>query len=236
MASSRLEHLCRFYCLLGTLERKLGGARRLRDCSGPMLWPTRGIYFFHEPGEARTTSGTGSRIVRVGTHALKTGSRARLWDRLKQHRGSVRSGGGNHRGSIFRLIVGTALVKSEGLKCPTWDTCRGGVPRKIRERELKLEQAVSNVIGAMPFLWLAIEDEAGPASLRGYIERNSIALLSNHGKKAIDPPSRAWLGHHCDRGKVRAAGLWNSNHVDERYDPTFIDTLAGLIEQAGSHN
>ena len=132
--------------------------------------------------------------------------------------------------------MGTALVERGGLECPTWDTCRGGVPREIRERELDLEQAVSNVIGAMPFLWLAIEDEAGPDSLRGYIERNSIALLSNHGKVAIDPPSRAWLGRHCDREKVRAAGLWNSNHVDERYDPAFIDTLAGLIEQAESHN
>ena len=182
------------------------------------------------------TAGQVRRIVRVGTHALKTGSKAELWDRLKQHRGSVRSGGGNHRGSIFRLIVGTALVERDGLACLSWDTCRGRVPREVRERELELEQAVSNVTGAMPFLWLAIEDEAGPASLRGYIERNSIALLSNLGKEAIDPPSRAWLGRHCDRERVRAAGLWNSNHADERYDPAFLGTLAGLIEQAESPN
>ena len=234
MTSSRLEHLSRFYSLLGVLEGQLGGARRLRDCSSQMSWPRRGVYFFREPDEARTNSGTGPRIVRVGTHALKAGSKTELWDRLKQHRGSVRSGRGNHRGSIFRLTVGTAVVERDGLACPSWDTCRGRVPREVRQRELELEKAVSNVIGAMPFLWLAIEDEAGPASLRGYVERNSIALLSNLGKEAIDPPSRTWLGGHCDREKVRAAGLWNSNHADERYDPAFLDTLAGLIEQAES--
>ena len=30
--------------------------------------------------------------------------------------------------------------------------------------------------------------------MRGYIERNAIALLSNYGKPAIDPPSPGWLG------------------------------------------
>lgn len=236
MASSRLQHLSRFYGLLDELEVRLGGVRRLRDCSSRMSWPRRGVCFFREPGETRTNSGTGSRIVHVGTHALTAGSRAKFWDRLKQHRGSVRSGAGNHRSSIFRLIVGTALVERDGLECPTWDTCRGGAPPEVRESELELEQAVSNVIGAMPFLWLAIEDEAGPASLRGYIKQNSIALLSNHGKQPIDSPSRSWLGRHCDREKVRDAGLWNSNHVDERYEPAFIDTLAGLIEQAENPN
>lgn len=233
MTPSRLEHLRRFYGLLSALEERISGMRRLRDCSGSMSWPNRGVYFFRESGETRTDSGAGLRIVRVGTHALtvpKAGSGTTLWKRLSQHRGIKRSGGGSHRGSIFRLIVGTALIERDGLECPTWGNRSGRVPREVRERERPLEQVVSNVIGEMPFLWLAIEDEAGPASLRGYIERNSIALLSNHGKEAIDPPSRAWLGRHCDREKVRAAGLWNSNHVDERYDPVFIDTLAGLIE------
>jgi len=32
-----------------------------------------------------------------------------LWARLSQHRGSAKSGGGNHRCSIFRLLVGRAL-------------------------------------------------------------------------------------------------------------------------------
>ena len=130
--------------------------------------------------------------------------------------------------------MGTALIARDGLECPTWGSYHGRVPREIREREQPLETAVSNVIGEMPFLWLAIGDEAGPASLRGYIAQNSIALLSNLGKQPIDSPSRWWLGHHCDREKVRAAGLWKSNHGGERYDPAFLDTLAGLVEHAES--
>ena len=182
----RLEHLKQFHCLLGTLEERLAGARQLSDCTGRMPWPKRGVYFFREPGEVRTDTGTGPRIVRIGTHALKVGSRTTLWNRLSQHRGPMRSGGGNHRGSIFRLIVGTALIERDGLDCPTWDN-RGMVSREARERERHLETAVSKVIGEMPFLWLAVEDAPGPASLRGFIERNAIALLSNRGKQPIDP-------------------------------------------------
>jgi hypothetical protein len=81
---------------------------------------------------------------------------------------------------------------------------------------------VSEIIGNMRFLWLAIEDERGPNSQRGYVERNAIALLSNYGKPALDPPSKAWLGHYSDRERVRKSGLWNQNHVDEAYDLTFL--------------
>ena len=51
----------------------------------------------------------------------------------------------------------------------------------------------------MWFLWLAIEGEARPDNRRGYVERNSIALLSNFNKLALDPPSQGWLGHHSDQ-------------------------------------
>lgn len=81
----------------------------------------------------------------------------------------------------------------------------------------------------MRFLWLAIDDEPGPGSTRGYVERNAIALLSNFGKKPLDPPSEAWLGHHCNRSRVRASGLWNANHVDEDYDPQFLNRLEALV-------
>ena len=92
-----------------------------------------------------------------------------------------------------------------------------------------MERLVSKTIGEMPILWLAITDDPGPESLRGYIERNAIALLSNYNKPPIDAPSPHWLGNHCNREKVRHSGLWNQNHVDEDYDPTFLDMLATLI-------
>jgi hypothetical protein len=81
----------------------------------------------------------------------------------------------------------------------------------------------------MPFLWLAVEDEPGADSLRGYFERNAIALLSNSGKDSLDPPSVSWLGHSCNRERVRRSGLWNSNHVDEPYDPKFLKRMERFI-------
>lgn len=180
----------------------------------------------------RTDSGSGPRIVRVGTHALKHGSGTRLWTRLSQHKGQLRSGGGNHRGSVFRRHVGRALIERDGLDFPTWDNRSEAASPEVRNSERPLEMAVSNTIRGMPFLWLAVEDEPGPTSLRGYIERNAIALISNYAKPPIDPPSPSWLGHHCNREKIRRSGMWNSNHVQERHDPAFLDALADLISQA----
>ena len=146
MKNERQCHLERFYRSLGRLEQYFGGARKLSDCSGRMNWPLRGVYFFREVDENRHDTGNGPRIVRVGTHALKAGSSTKLWRRLSQHKGQVRSGGGNHRGSIFRLIVGTALIEKDGHDYPSWGQ-RSSAPREVRMSERPLEQRVSKVIG-----------------------------------------------------------------------------------------
>jgi hypothetical protein len=41
--------------------------------------------------------------------------------------------------------------------------------------------------------------------------------------------SQDWLGHHSDRARVRKSGLWNQNHVEEAYDPAFLDNLNRLV-------
>ena len=224
----RIKHLEAFYSTLDHLERKLGGARTLTECTGRTSWPRRGVYFFREAGEFRSDTGAGPRIVRVGTHALTSTSHTKLWTRLSQHRGEQTKGGGNHRGSIFRLLVGTALIARDGDESPTWGT-GASAKREIREREIDLERRVSLVVGAMPFLWLSIDDDPGPDSARGYIERNAISLLSNHNRTPLDPPSKDWLGRYCNRERVRTSGLWNSNHVEERYDPAFLHRLEHLV-------
>src|SRR5258708_8207856 len=116
-----------------------------------------------EDGEERSDSGQGPRIVRVGTHALKAGSKTTLWRRLSQHKGQEKSGGGNHRGSIFRLIVGTALDDRDAQKYPTWGL-GNNAPKETRDGEIELERAVSETIGRMPFVWLEIDDEPGATS------------------------------------------------------------------------
>ena len=227
----RLKHLIRFYSILDQLREGVGGMRKLTVCSGRMNWPERGVYLFFEFNENRSDTGDGLRVVRVGTHALKAESGTTLWRRLSQHRGQVSAGNGNHRGSIFRLIVGAALMKRRGYSFPTWGV-GNSASTEVRTAERALEREVSEVIGAMPFLWLAVEDRAGPKSERGYIERNAIALLSNYNKIPIDPPSDNWLGHDSDRERVRASGLWNQNHVEENYDPAFLDRFDGFISRA----
>lgn len=232
MNNNRLEHLIRFYSALAKLEEKIGGPRFLSESTGRMQWPHRGVYFFFEIDEYRTETGQGNRVVRVGTHALTTTSRTSLWNRLSQHRGTVKSGGGNHRGSIFRLILGTSLLTRNNATHPTWG--RGSsAPRNIREKEQDLEKQVSSTIGAMPFLWLDIDDPINGPSLRGTIEQNSIALLSNYKRPPIDQASKLWLGLDCNREKVRRSNLWNSNHVSENYDPHFLTLLEQLIEDIG---
>jgi hypothetical protein len=88
---------------------------------------------------------------------------------------------------------------------------------------------VTRYVGAMPFLSLAVDDEPGPESVRGFIERNAIALLSNHGRTPLDPPSAGWLGNASNRSLVRGSGLWNQRHVEETHDPTFLDVFEHLI-------
>ena len=228
---SRRTDLDRLYELLYRLELRLGNRRVLAQCDGRMAWPKRGVYFFFEPNELREIDAR-PRIVRVGTHALTAGSRSTLWGRLAQHRGTRRTAGGNHRGSIFRLLVGAALAnQNSALTCPTWGA-GSSAERTIRESERHLEGAVSEYLGRMIVLCLPLDDEPGRGSLRGYIEKNTIALLSNFERPPIDPPSANWLGHCCPRARIRLSGLWNSDHVDEDYDPAFLTELEQIVERS----
>ena len=238
--TDRIADTIRFYQLLADVEERSGGMRYLAECTARTGWPRRGVYFFFEMGEVRSGSGDGKRVVRIGTHALNAGSGSTLWGRLSQHRGPSR-GGGNHRGSIFRLLIGVALARREGTALPSsWGigSDRGAASKRlkvdreaIKSSEVGLEASVSEYIGGMPFLWLDIGDEPGPTSERGMIERNAIGLLSAAVSSTPDPASAGWLGQFSDRPRVRRSGLWNNNHVDEVYSPSFLDALEEYVTQ-----
>jgi hypothetical protein len=233
MKASRQRHLDEFYGLLDQLAASEDGPRRLKDCTGRDGWPRRGVYFFLERGETRV-DGT-SKVVRVGTHALSTTNNTTMWGRLRQHRGRVggrNPGGGNHRASIFRRHVGTALIRRDGQPDGLLESWASNQRHpQWAAREDQLERAVSLHIGTMPFLWLAVPSQPDGSSDRGRIERNSIALLSCV-TDGPDKPSAGWLGHHATSTKVRQSGLWNSNHVGEGYDPAFLQLFANLVRQA----
>lgn len=223
----RQHDITAFYDLLDDLAARMGCARKLGECSGRMNWPERGVYFFFEPGEMY---GSRARVVRIGTHALTSSSRTTLWKRLSQHRGTVSPVGGNHRGSIFRLLVGEALMRRDAnLAISSWGSGRPA-DTILRAAEKQHEARVSGYLGDTSLLVLPIPDPPGANSARGVIERGSIALLSNHCSASGVQPSKGWLGHFSGRDKVKRSGLWNNRHVDEAYDPAFLSVFARLLD------
>ena len=219
---SRERDLERLYAALRRLEKGVGGKRLLRDCTGRQAWPERGIYLFFEPTEYRLGRDE-LRVVRVGTHAVRSGSHSTLWGRLRSHKGTG-DGLGNHRGSIFRLHVGAALANRDpALRVPTWGV-GGSADRTVRAAEQPLERAVSEYLGGLSLLWLSVLDEPGPDSDRAFLEQNLIGLLC--GKSGpLDPPSDTWLGLNSPRDEIRRSGLWNLDYLGYDYSPDLLEVL-----------
>lgn len=223
-----------FYKILSLLEKRTGGKRRIDDCDGRMDWPKRGVYFFFEPEEFRDHPASIPRVVRVGTHALTADSQTTLQDRLIQHRGSIRPKGGNHRGSVFRRMAGEAMRNRDPSSGPdTWGT-GSSASRAVRSAERALECLVSDYIGDMELLFVSVPDEPGRQSLRGVIERNSIALLSSFMDPSPDRPSSGWLGLSSSNERVQRSGIWNNNHVGEDCHPDFLDLFRKTVRRTRS--
>lgn len=128
--------------------------------------------------------------------------------------------------------MGAALRTRDGdpsnVAATTWG--RGSsAPKEVRLAEHLHEVEVSTYLRSLPFLWLAVDDPPGRASHRGFIERGAIGLLSRRVNPTADPPSPGWLGHHALARQIRTSGLWNVNHVDEAWDPAFLDVLEAHV-------
>ena len=214
-----------FYALVTAMADRYGIVP-LGACTAAMNWPERGVYFFLDPQERRANDAKALRIVRVGTHALNAGSQSTMWKRLHQHRGQA-SGMGNHRVSVFRQHVGLALLARDGLTHPTWGV-RPSTGRHEVEAERELEERVSAYLARLPVVHVPVLDEPGPETLRGYVTRNAIALLSTRGA-AVDTPSEGWLGRHAKARAIRRSGLWNVKHVGKEVEEGFLGALEGLV-------
>ena len=216
----RLVDTVRFYNLIDRLTQRVATPRQLRPHGG-----LTGRLFLFEANELRSHR----------QHAVTAGSQSKLWTRLNQHKGIGESADANQRGSIFRKILGIALAKQDGIVFPkSWNlgstssaaANKLGITREqVRHSEAELGRLVSRYIRRMPFLWVNVDDPPSPSSDRAFIERNAIALLSGYVARTSDAPSQQWLGRLSDRDKVRRSGLWNNNHVDVDYSPSFLDAL-----------
>ena len=216
-----------FYAQIEHLERLMGGRRRLLDADAQRPWPHRGVFFLFERGERR--SGVGARVVHVGTHALTAGSGSTLLSCLRRHRGNVSPPGGNHRASRLRRMVGEAIMAQKPeLAVDSWGRNEKGAAGGNRS-EVRVERLVSRRVRDTSVVCLAVEDAPGPDSLRAFIARNAIALLSGFVETAPDPPSSYRLGRHCPRERVRGSGLWNDDHMDAAPDATFLEVLGDLV-------
>ncbi|GGN91776.1 hypothetical protein GCM10009030_15170 [Haloarcula pellucida] len=89
---------------------------------------------------------------------------------------------------------------------------------------------MSTYIREQPFLWVDVDDEPRADSDRAHIEQNAIALLSNFEGQTVDPRDDGWLGKYSRSRAIRESGLWNVNHVEEQYDPDFLDLLEDAVE------
>lgn len=201
----------RFYELMGDLEDRVGGKRKLSGCHRSMGWPERGVYFFFEDGETRANHDTDLRVVRVGTHAVTARSKSRLWHRLYEHK----QDGGR---SVFRDHVNRALKRrlNDGL-------------------EHNHSRCISTYIGQMPFLWVSVDGE-NSHRLRTRLEKNAIALLSFWRKDSEGNPSHGWLGRSSTKREIKQSGLWNIQHVKGTYDLAFLDDLANCIDRTEALN
>lgn len=222
-----------FYAILNRLEALPAQGLKLRDYGGSRKLPARGVYFFREPTERRSSNANSHRIIRVGTHAVSSKSKSTLWQRLRAHLGT-QAGGGNHRGSIFRLHVGAALLARDSVNISTWGVGSTAPPALRNDETAKFlestwEKKVSEFIGEMTVLWVSVPDEPSSTSIRAVIEKNAIALLSNRFNP-IDAPKPDWLGLHSPRDEIRRSGLWNLNYVDQGYEPAFLELLRSAVE------
>jgi hypothetical protein len=196
-----------------------------------MEWPQQGVYFFFEPGELRD-NGKQMRVVRVGVSKYSESPQSPLWDRLREHRGTISgkfSGGGNHRISNFRYHVGSALINRDNIVCPSWEKLDAS-NTPIRKKEHTIEKKASDIISNMPFLWISTDRSSHPDQLNSFIKRNAIALLSNyHKQNVLDSPSLTWLGRYSLHEAIRLSGLWNHRSVDVKYNPRFLNSLDKLV-------
>lgn len=223
--ATRIRDLKTFYDWINE-QRQIGNVFPFGSLTAQPV-PKRGVYVFCDPNEPNFI-GTQPRIVRIGTHAVSQGSKATLRGRLRNHLGPANEVG-NHRGSIFRLHVGRAMLEAgpRHENMPSWGAIPDPDP-KVREAELHHELVVSRYLQKLEVVLIAIDDEPTKDSLRARVEAQLIALCSER-MRPIDCPTPEWLGRRSPIEQIRKSGLWNIRGVGGQYDPIRSGSVASIV-------
>lgn len=227
VAAKRYRDLKQLYNLI-SLARGSGRTFLLRDLSKQKL-PARGVYIFVDLSEHNFNQ-TPGRIVRIGTHAVSEGSKSTLKTRLRQHFG-LADGTGNHRGSIFRLHVGRALLEKDAMRdqLQSWGSGQHA-PSEIRALESRHEIRVSEYLRELEVYVLHIDDAPNKNSLRAAVERQLIALCSEE-LHPIDRASENWLGRYSPMQSIVKSGLWNLRDVGRKYEPSSVGSIEDICSR-----
>lgn len=228
--SIRVRDLTKLYRYIDT-ARENGFTFKFSELSDTKL-ARRGVYVFLDPHEKNFLN-NGPRIVRIGTHAVSSESKSTLRTRLRSHFGQM-DGGGNHRGSIYRLHVGRALLESGSLSFhkETWGQGQHA-PSEIREDELELERQVSAYLSRLEVFIVPIDDEPSKNSLRALVETQLIALCTENFA-VVDEPSHHWLGRYSPMLPIVKSGLWNLRDVAKKYNPDELGSVTHIISMQES--
>lgn len=227
--SLRLRDIKAFYALLAQ-ARLNGKVFAFQELSNQFVGK-RGVYIILDPTE-KNFLGEYSRVVRIGTHAVSAGSKATLRNRLRNHLGKA-DGTGNHRGSIFRLHVGRALLglldKADSF--PAWGIGQNA-ELTTRQQEEEWERKVSDYLARLEVFIIPIDDEASKDSLRAHVETQLIALFSE-GLNTIDKAGQSWLGNQSPTRMVVQSGLWNIRDVGKKYKPEGLGAMSYIVSITG---
>jgi hypothetical protein len=219
--------------LYDTLARKIqrGEMVQLTDVLKQNTLPEKGVYIFCDPTQESKLRSGAPRIVRIGTHAVSTGSKSTLRSRLRTHLGSA-TGGGSHRSSIFRLHVGQSLIAKNSLKekYPHWGV-GSTASSEIRISEQELEQEVSAYIGKLLVTIIPLMDESGPNSARAHVERALVALFTEN-MDFLEESTASWLGRLSTRPQLQKSGIWNVQHVGAAFDERSFKLALSLLERS----
>jgi len=181
----------------------------------PKNLPLDGVYAFFERGEKCRINGRKvKRIVRVGINEQDGNFRKRI----RQHYGNVNSLMGHTTGSVFRNLVGGALLrKAKDRRWKRWVDKIGSFPDVEKKVSAQLRRNFT-------FVCFRLNTQTG----RHRVEKGLIGLLACCSPHA---PSKRWLGYHAADERVQESCLWNRNYTKPKaIDLSWFDQFKRAVQ------